>query len=414
MTDRPSEPAAGAAAEPLRGRTVVVGVCGGIAAYKAAELVRALVKAGATVRAAMTPSAQQFIGPMTLQALTGQPVATDLFDLGQESDIGHIRAADGADLVIVAPATANAIARMAAGMANDIVTAIVLATRAPVLLAPAMNVNMWQHPATQHNVATLVARGAYTVGPDAGFLACRWTGPGRMAEPADIVEAARRALSPQDLAGRRIAISAGPTYEPIDPVRFVGNRSSGRMGFALALAALRRGADVTLVTGPVALEPPIGATVVRVATAREMKAAIDRAARDADAVIMAAAVADFRAKSPARHKLKRSEQAAPAIALAPNPDILAGLGRARGRRRRPVLVGFAAETRDVVAYAERKLAAKRCDLVVANDVSQPDAGFDVDTNRVVIVSRDAPAEAVPLATKLEIAHRILDRVRERW
>jgi phosphopantothenoylcysteine decarboxylase/phosphopantothenate--cysteine ligase len=400
-----------ATANPLANRTVVVCVTGGIAAYKAAELVRLLAKAGARVRAAMTPAACEFLGPMTLQALTGEPVATNLFDLTQESEIGHIQVADGADLVIVAPATANAIARFAAGLANDIVAAVLLATRAPILLAPAMNVNMWKSSVTQVNLRRLQARDMHVVGPGEGFLACRWTGPGRMAEPDDIVEAACRVLTPQDLAERTIVVTAGPTHEPLDPVRYLANRSSGRMGYALARAAAQRGAAVTLVSGPVGLVAPVGVTVRAVKTARDMEAATRAAAAGADAVLMAAAVADFRPAEVAAHKRKKSTGQNSAVPLVANPDILAALGAERAARGdgRPVLVGFAAETESLADYARAKLAEKRCDLVVANDVSQADAGFEVDTNRVLLVSAEG-ARALPLAAKTEIAHRILDEV----
>ncbi len=400
-------------AHPLRGRTVVVAVGGGIAAYKAVELVRLLTKADARVRVVMTPRAREFVGALTFQALSGQPVMTDLFDLTQESEIGHIQVADRADLVIVAPATANLIARMAAGMADCPVTAVVLASRAPVLVAPSMNVNMWQNPLTQANVRRLVdVAGMRVVGPDAGFLACRWTGPGRLAEPADIVEAARHILTPRDLEGRRVVVTAGPTFEPIDPVRFVGNRSSGRMGYAVARAAARRGAEVKLVSGPTGLDAPLGVERVQVESARAMAAATTAAAAGADAVVMAAAVADFRPKDTAAHKLKkRAIGAAPAVELARNPDILAELGAARGGGARPILVGFAAETENLVAEARGKLEEKRCDLVVANDVSQADAGFSVDTNRVVLVEAGGQQE-LPLMSKDEVAHAILDRVVE--
>jgi len=402
-----------ALAHPVDGRHVVVAIGGGIAAYKGAELARTFIKAGATVRAAMTPAATEFIGPLTLQTLTGSAVATELFDLTQESEIGHIQAADGADLVVIAPTTANLIARLASGRANDIVSAIALATRAPLLIAPAMNVNMWDHPATRHNLEQLVARGVYVVGPGAGFLACRWVGPGRMAEPADILEAAARILTPQDLAGKKVVVSAGPTHEPIDPVRFIGNRSSGRMGYACALAAARRGADVTLVSGPVALEAPVGVEVVRVRTARDMSDAVTATSQGADVVIMSAAVADFRPRDASAQKIKKTAVGdSPSIELVRNPDILAALGahrEAHGADGGPVLVGFAAETEGVVDYARAKLVNKKCDLVVANDVSQPDAGFEVDTNRVTIVSATG-AEVVELATKDEVAHQILDRV----
>ena len=410
MSDEPRPaPAPRDPAAPLAGATVVVGVGGGIAAYKAAEVVRLLDKAGARVRVAMTARAREFIGPLTFQALTRHPVFTDLFSLTEEAAIGHIQLADAADLVVIAPATANVIARLAAGMADDALTAVVLATRARVLLAPSMNVNMWQHPLTQANLRRLIdVAGYHVVGPGAGFLACRWTGPGRLAEPADIVEAAALVLARQDLADKRIVIDAGPTHEPIDAARFLGNRSSGKMGFALAAAARRRGAAVTLVAGPTALPDPVGVEVVRVVTAREMQAAVVRAAAGADAVIAAAAVADFRPAKAAAGKLKKAELAKQGIALAANPDILAELGAAR-RGGRPVLVGFAAETTDVVANAKAKLAAKGCDLVVANDVSEPGAGFGTDTNRVLMIGATGVDE-VPMADKAVVAHRILDRV----
>jgi phosphopantothenoylcysteine decarboxylase / phosphopantothenate---cysteine ligase len=400
-------------AQPLRGRTVVVGAGGGIAVYKAVELVRLLTKAGATVRVAMTPRAREFVGPLTFQALSGRPVMTDLFDLTQESEIGHIQVADAADLVVVAPATANVIARMAAGMADCPVTAVVLATTAPVLLAPSMNVNMWNHPITRANLRRLVSEaGVHVVGPGEGFLACRWTGPGRLAEPADIVEAAGHVLTHKDLAGRRVVVTAGPTWEAIDPVRVVANRSSGRMGFALARAAARRGAAVELVHGPVALDAPIGVNAEAVESAAEMAVATRRAAESADVVIMAAAVADYRPAETAPHKRKKRDLGSgTSLAMVRTTDILAELGQARAERgaRRPVLVGFAAETERVVEEAKAKLSGKRCDLVVANDVTQPDAGFAVDTNRVVLVDAGGTTE-LPVASKDEISHAILDRV----
>jgi len=345
---------------------------------------------------------------MTFQALTQKPVFTDLFSLSEEAAIGHIQLADRADLVVVAPATANVLARLAAGMADDAVSAIVLATKAPVLLAPSMNVNMWSHPLTQANVRRLVDVAGYrVVGPGDGFLACRWTGPGRLAEPADIVEAAAHVLSPQDLAGKRVVVTAGPTYEPIDPARFIGNRSSGKMGAALAAAAQRRGAEVTLLLGPSAVPPPVGVTVVNVATAADLERAL---AREADVVIMAAAVADYRPAEAASHKLKRGELGARTqLQLVANPDLLAGLGARRGDKTTPLLVGFAAETDELIANAKKKLAAKRCDLIVANDVSEEGAGFAVDTNRVTLVDA-AGAIEVPAGTKHAVAHRILDRV----
>lgn len=400
---------------PLRGRTVVLGVCGGIAAYKACELVRALVKAEADVWVGMTAAARRFVGELTFQTLSGHPVFTDLFDRNQEVDIGHIRVADRADLMIVAPATATTLARLAAGLADDPVTAVALATRAPLLLAPAMNVNMWDNPITRDNVRRLVeVRGARLVGPDAGFLACRWVGPGRMAEPADIAEAAARVLSPADLDGRQIVVSAGPTREALDPVRFLGNRSTGKMGFALAAAAARRGAAVTLVSGPSALEVPPGVRHQPVEDARQMGAAVRAAAAGADVVIMAAAVADFRPRTRSEQKLKKGALAdTPAIELERNPDILAelGAGRSGTGALRPLLIGFAAETEAVVASARGKLASKRCDLIVANDVSRADAGFAADTNEVVLVEPDGD-RPLPAGSKAAVAHRILDRVVE--
>jgi len=396
---------------PLEGATVVVAVGGGIAAYKAAELVRLLDKAGARVEVAMTASAQKFIGPTTFQALTRRPVFTDLWSLTEEAEIGHIQLADRADLVIAAPATANLIARLAQGRADDAVSAVILATRAPVLLAPSMNVNMWNHPLTRSNVQRLVDVAGYqVVGPGEGFLACRWMGPGRLAEPVDIVEAAAHVLSPQDLAGTKIVVTAGPTYEAIDPVRFVGNRSSGKMGAAIAAAAQRRGAAVTLILGPSALAPPVGVSTMSVENASQLQWALADATKDADVVVMTAAVADYRPSHPAKEKLKRGELGPKAtVELVANPDLLAELGKARGNKKTPLLVGFAAETHDVIENAQKKLATKRCDLVVANDVGEAGAGFAVDTNHVTLVD-SAGAEDVPTGTKYVVAHRILDRV----
>lgn len=405
-TRAPRDPAA-----PLQGARIVVGVAGGIAAYKAAELVRLFDKAGAQVDVAMTPRAQKFVGPMTFQALTRRPVFTDLFSLNDEATIGHIQLADRADLVVVAPATANAIARLAAGDAADAVTSVVLATKAPVLVAPSMNTNMWSHPLTQANLRRLVdVAGYHVVGPGDGFLACRWTGPGRLAEPTDILEAAAHVLSAQDLLGVRLVVTAGPTYEAIDPVRFVGNRSSGKMGVAIAAAAQRRGANVTLVLGPSAVPPPLGVTTMNVENAAQLQWALNTATSDADVVVMTAAVADYRPVSEAKEKIKRGQLGPQAsIELVANPDLLAELGKKRGNQRTPLLVGFAAETNDVIENAQAKLATKRCDLVVANDVSEPGSGFAVDTNRVTLVDASGAIE-VPAGTKNEVAHRILDHV----
>ena len=398
-------------AAPLKGARVVVGVAGGIAAYKAAELVRLLEKSGADVQVAMTERAQKFVGPLTFQALTRKPVFTNLFDPSEESTIGHIQMADRADLVIVAPATANAISRLANGMADDPVSAVVLATRAPVLVAPSMNVNMWNHPLTRHNLQKLMDLAGYqVVAPGNGFLACGWVGPGRLAEPPDIVEAAAHVLSAQDLAGVRVVVTAGPTYEAIDPVRFVGNRSSGKMGVAIAAAAQRRGAEVRLVLGPSAVPPPIGVMTMNVENANQLQWALADATKDADVVVMTAAVADYRPAKEAKQKIKRGQLGNTAtIELVQNPDLLAELGKKRGNKTTPLLVGFAAETDDVLGNAAKKLQTKKCDLVVANDVSEPGSGFAVDTNRVTLVDSSGAIE-VPAGTKAEVAHRILDHV----
>lgn len=391
----------------LNGRRIVVGVAGGIAAYKAAELVRALVKAGAEVRVVMTEAAQKFVTPLTLQVLSQHPVATDTFDLTQEATIGHIQLADTAELLVIAPATADAIARLAHGMANDLLTTVALACRAPLLLAPAMNVNMWRHPATQANLRTLAERGVHTVGPDAGELACGWVGEGRMIEAADIAAACAELLGPRDWTGRRVVVTAGPTYEPIDPVRFVGNRSTGKMGFAIAARAARRGAEVTLIAGPTALPTPAGVTRVDVRTALEMRAATLAAVEGSAMVVMTAAVADYRPAAEAPQKLKKDALGdAPALTLTKNPDILAEL-----KGRAPVVVGFAAETEDVERHAAEKLQQKGCDLIVANDVSEEGSGFGTDTNRVVLLARDGGVDRLPRLTKDEVADRILDRAR---
>ena len=405
----------------LTGRRVVLGVTGGIAAYKAAELCRLLTKAGADVRVILTDAATQFITPLTMQTLSGHPVGRQLFDLTEESQIGHIRLADEADLIVIAPATADAIARLAAGMANDLLAAVVLASHAPVLLAPAMNVNMWQNPITQSNLARLLGGdggGRFaTVGPDRGPLACGWVGQGRLIEPAEILLAAEQQVArTRDLAGRHVVVTAGPTREPIDEVRFLGNRSSGKMGFAVAAAAAARGARVTLIAGPVALPTPAGvASRIDVETAETMGRALAGATAAADVVVMTAAVADFRPAAPVAGKLSRralGDGQALAVALAPNPDLLAELGRTR-RGALPVLVGFAAEAgggAGLVARAREKLAEKRCDLIVANDISAAGIGFGADENEVTLVFADGQIVALPRASKLAIAHEIWDHL----
>jgi phosphopantothenoylcysteine decarboxylase/phosphopantothenate--cysteine ligase len=388
---------------------IALGVCGGIGAYKAVEVVRGLQKAGHDVTVVMTASAQHFVGPLTFEAITQHRVVTGQFDPGANASIEHITLASTIDLLLVAPATANAIGKMAAGIADDFLSSLYLATRAPVLIAPAMNTNMWEHPAVRANLSVLTDRGARFVEPGEGFLACGWTGKGRLAEPADIVAAAAALLHPSPtLAGRRIVVSAGPTYEDVDPVRYVGNRSSGRMGYAIAREAAARGASVTLVAGPGTLDPPRRVEVVRVRRAVEMRDAVLAAAGGADAVIMAAAVADY-APERAPGKIAK-EQDVLTLTLKRTPDILAELGRLRaGGRLQAVLVGFAAETADVVQRARDKRVRKQVDLIVANDVSRQDAGFDVDTNVVTLVGEDGDVE-LALQPKEDVARAILDRV----
>ena len=401
----------------LAGKRIVLGVTGGIAAYKAAELCRLFVKAGATVRVVMTEAATRFIAPLTLQTLSGAPVALDLFDPASEAEIGHIKLADEADLLVVAPATADFIARMGAGMADDLLAAVVLATRAPVLLAPAMNVNMWTNPVTQANLTRLLGNARVTtVGPDRGELACGWIGAGRLIEPADIVTAAAGLLAgggrthADDLAGRRVVVTAGATREPVDSVRFLGNRSSGKMGAALAEAAAARGADVTLVAGPDTPAVP-GARRIDFETAADLERALSDLAPRADAVVMAAAVADFRPRAPLAGKLsRRTTGSEVSLALEAVPDLLAGLARAR-RGARPYLVGFAAETAAGDALVERagaKLREKRCDAIVANDVSGAGIGFGSDDNEVTLLFGDGERHALARAPKRAIADRLWD------
>ena len=392
----------------FRNRTVLLCVGGGIAAYKACELARLVVKGHGTVRVAMTPAATRFVGPLTLQALSGAPVLVDLLDGAPDLSYGHLELARMADLVIVAPATADLLARVRAGMGDDAVTTTLLAATCPVLLAPAMNTRMWGNPAVQENLATLRARGFHVVGPAAGELADGDVGEGRLADPADIAAAAARLLGDRDLAGRRVVVTAGPTREPIDPVRFISNPSTGKMGYAVAAVAARRGAEVTLISGPTHLADPPGVAVVRVETAEEMARAVDAAAGAMDLFVGAAAVSDYRPRAPASQKIKKRD-ADETLVLARTPDILGGLGaRQAGQPGAPVLVGFAAETEDVLANAREKLARKGCDLVVANQVGGKDAGFGTDTNRVSLVTRTELAEVE--GTKEQVAEAILDRI----
>ncbi|HEX8984936.1 MAG TPA: bifunctional phosphopantothenoylcysteine decarboxylase/phosphopantothenate--cysteine ligase CoaBC [Bryobacteraceae bacterium] len=390
---------------------VVLGIGGGIAAYKSAELARALMERGASVQVVMTAAAQEFVRPLTFAALTGRKVITAMFgpEAGDplESSVEHIGVAAQGDVLVVAPATADLLAKFANGLAGDFLSTMYLAFTGPVVLAPAMNTNMWRHPATQRNLEALRARGHVVVDPEDGYLACGTVGPGRLAEPGKIAAAVMRAAGvPLDLEGHTVLVTAGPTEEPIDPVRFVSNRSSGKMGYAIAEAAARRGARVILVSGPVSLEAPQGVETVRIHTAAEMRAAVLARMDEATIIVKAAAVADYYLPAPAAQKMKKTGGKM-VLELEPTADILAEVGRRKGER---LLVGFAAETGDLVAEARRKLEAKNCDLVVANRVDRPDLGFGSDDNEVVLVMRGGATVELPRAPKRDIAGWIFDEV----
>ncbi len=393
---------------------VVLGVTGSIAAYKAAELARYMMKRGCVVRVVMSESAEQFISPLTFESLTGQPVARSFWNETEPGAIGHIELADWADCVVVAPATADTIAKTAFGFSDSPLLAVLLATKAPVVFAPAMNVNMYEHPQTQANIATLSARGVAFVIPESGDLACGWKGRGRLAKPQEIYHHVLKAMTPQDLAGKRVLISTGPTREAIDPVRFITNRSSGKMGLALAFEASRRGADVTLVEGPLLGSPYIPAAIkrVRVTSAQEMREAVldqVESAANPDIVIMAAAVADYRPENASQEKIKKAN-ATLSISLTPNADILREVGERKRGGQSPFLVGFAVETGDtetLLSEARRKLADKNADLLVGNLAKD---SFDKDTNRVVIVSTNGEAREVATAKKSFIARTIFDTI----
>jgi phosphopantothenoylcysteine decarboxylase/phosphopantothenate--cysteine ligase len=390
----------------LKGKKIVLGVTGGIAAYKSAELVRELVRSGAEVFVVMTRSAQAFITPLTFQTLSGNKVTTELFSLIEESEIGHISLADRADLLVIAPATANTIGKIAGGIADEMLTTIVMATKAPVLLAPAMNVHMWENPICQENIQKLRVRGIHFIDPEAGELACGYEGKGRLAEIPAIVEEIRSILSPKDLAGETLLVTAGPTEEPIDPVRFLSNRSSGKMGFALARAARLRGAQVILVSGPSVLPAPFGIKFIPVRTAVEMREAVLENLAQASVLAMAAAVSDYRPRGTSPEKIKKSG-AEWTLPLELNPDILCEAGQRKGKR---LLIGFAAETENLLANARKKLKEKNLDLIVANDVSLPGAGFAVDTNIAKLIDPSGKVEELPLMSKEDLADRVLDRV----
>jgi phosphopantothenoylcysteine decarboxylase/phosphopantothenate--cysteine ligase len=389
-------------------KEILLGVTGSIAAYKAAELASRLVEGGATVRVVLTRNAQQFIGAATFEGITGHPVITEMFSPATTPEIEHIALARRAHLFLIAPASANILAKAAQGLADDWLSTTLLATRAPVLFAPAMNMRMYEHPAVQANIATLRARGCHFAGPSSGALACGDVGPGRLIEPATILEQAEILLcANKDLAGKHVLITSGANHEPVDPVRFLGNRSSGRMGRALAMEALRRGARVTVVTGPCSVEPPASANVVRVQTAAEMLEAAEGHFASADIFIAAAAVADYRVEKPAVEKHKRAESLM-TLTLVQNPDI----ARHLGLKKRPgqISVGFAAETHSILAHAAEKLEKKSLDLMVANEVGVPDSGFDKETSRAWLLATGARPEELPLMRKEELAAHIFDRV----
>ena len=419
----------------LKGKRILLVVSGGIAAFKVPDLIRRLAERGVSVRCAMTRAAEQFVTPLTLASLSGEKVATDIFSLTDETEMGHIELSRDADLVVVAPATANILARMAEGLADDMATTLLLATDKSVLVAPAMNVRMWLHPATQRNIAQLKADGVAFIGPNDGEMACGEYGPGRMAEPLEIVAAiekffgeaqagkplpkhltlvpprpANASVAPlkQDLKGRRAIVTSGPTHEPIDPVRYIANRSSGKQGHAIAAALAARGADVTLVTGPVALPDPPGVKTVHVEAARDMFSAcfLDL---PVDIFVAAAAVADWRVAVEAPQKLKKSGDLPPTLKLAENPDILRAIATTDAKRRPALVVGFAAETENVVAHAQKKLAAKGCDWILANDVSEGTGTFGGDSNAVHLVTPQA-VEDWPRMSKPEVAARLAERI----
>lgn len=385
-------------------KTIVLGVSGGIACYKAVELVRLLVQEGFTVQVVMTRAAMEFVTPLTFQTLSGHPVASEIFSLTEESQIGHINLADHADLFVIAPATANLIGKLASGIADDLLTTVLMATRAPVLIAPSMNIHMYGNPILQENIRKLKRVGYRFMEPAEGYLACGYEGKGRLPEPQDIVEAIQGLLKKKDLTGERLLITAGPNHEPLDPVRYISNRSSGKMGYALARQGTRRGAEVTLISGPTSLDPPAGVRLIPVKSAAEMRRAVLKAFPDTTAVLMAAAVADYHPEKFVPKKIKRGKGVL-RLNLKPNPDILRELGMKKNGR---ILIGFAAETESLIANAKKKLREKNLDLIVANDVTEEGSGFDGDTNKTTILDKTGAVHPLPLMSKDELADRIYD------
>lgn len=392
----------------LKGKRIVLGITGGIAAYKSAQLTRALIKEGAQVKVIMTKSAGEFISPLTFQTLSGNMVYTEMFSPAYQFDIHHIALADFADAFVIAPATGNIIGKIASGIADDLLSTTVMATKKPTLICPAMNDKMLSNPAVQDNISKLKTYGYKVMNSEVGQLACKTEGAGRLPEVDDIIEEIEILLSPKDLQGEKILITAGPTEEPLDPVRFITNSSSGKMGYALARVANRRGAEVTLVTGRTALSPPKVKQTIAVRTAQEMYEAVMENLRNSSVVIKAAAVADYRSQATAKEKIKKSD-AVMTVKLKKNPDIISEIGKIKGDR---ILVGFAMETQNLLANAQEKLNRKNLDLIVANDLRQEGAGFQVDTNIITIIDRQGKSEPLPLMTKIEAAERILDRVIE--
>ena len=394
-------------ASEMKKPCVVLGVTGGIAVYKACELLRLLQKRGIDVFVVMTQNACRFVAPLTFETLSGHPVAVDTFDRPQTWEVEHIALAKRADLFLIAPATANIMGKMACGIADDMLSTTVMATRAPVLVAPAMNTGMWENAAVQQNVKTLRARGVEIVAPVSGHLACGDNGAGKLEDVAVISERACELLfAKKDMEGLRVMVTAGPSREALDPVRYISNRSSGKMGYAIAQAAQKRGAEVTLLSGPVAIEAPQGVKLVPFTTTQELLDRASELAQEQDLLIQAAAPADYRAKEVAPQKIKKQGGEPMTFTLVENPDVAATLGKAK--RSGQVFVGFAAETNDVLAHARDKLARKNLDMIVANDVTRPGAGFDVDTNIVTLITKDGQ-EALPMMSKAEVAQRILDR-----
>ncbi|MGD8520797.1 MAG: bifunctional phosphopantothenoylcysteine decarboxylase/phosphopantothenate--cysteine ligase CoaBC [Desulfobacterales bacterium] len=395
----------------LRDKSIVIGVTGGISAYKVADLCSRFVKAGAVVDIVMTASATKFVGPITFQALTHRPVSTEMFSLLQETEIGHVSLGKRADLMIIAPATANTMAKLAHGLSDNMVVTTALACRSPILIAPAMESAMWENPATQTNLDVLKKRGVHTVGPVEGRLASGSMGVGRMSEPQDIFDAARWLISRQrTLNGTRVVVTAGCTHEALDPVRFIGNRSSGKMGYALAYAARDRGADVVLIHGPTSLNVPHGVKDVSVNSAKQMHTAVLKNISTADALIKTAAVTDYRPATFSKHKIKKNQESM-SLKLVQNPDILASVVSKR-KKSDPlkVVIGFAAETESLVEYAQDKLIRKGLDLIVANDISASDSGFAVDTNRVTLIDSSGELQSLPLLTKQEVAEIVIDHL----